>query len=146
MPDAGRASSASAAPACERSARPHAPDAPRLLPSQCRPRTARPPAEPSCPHRSPDPADPGCTPEPSSPPPPRSRGLARFIPAVNPAPESETAEPALACTHYYGTLFYGLRPAAPRATDSLSFIRRAHAEGSIDDPANLATHRVWLFH
>src|SRR5215207_8116352 len=96
MPDAGRASSASAAPACERSARPHAPDAPRLLPSQCRPRTARPPAEPSCPHRSPDPADPGCTPEPSSPPPPRSRGLARFIPAVNPAPESETAEPALA--------------------------------------------------
>jgi hypothetical protein len=61
-------------------------------------------------------------------------------------PLDRVSAATVACTHYYGTLFYGLPPAAPGATDSLSFIRQAHAEGSIDDPANLRKHRVWLFH
>jgi poly(3-hydroxybutyrate) depolymerase len=62
------------------------------------------------------------------------------------APLDRVSAATVACTHYYGSLFYGLPPAAPKATDSLSFIRRAHAEGSIDDPANLVNDSVWLFH
>jgi hypothetical protein len=61
-------------------------------------------------------------------------------------PPDRISAATVACTHYYGSLFYGLPPAAPRATDSLGFIDKAHAEGAIDDPANLAKHRVWLFH
>ena len=61
-------------------------------------------------------------------------------------PLDRVSAATVACTHYYGRLFYALRPAAPTATDSLNFIRHAHAEDSIDDPGNLVKHRVWLFH
>ena len=52
----------------------------------------------------------------------------------------------VACTHYYGDLYYGLRPSAPRAEDSLRIIREAADQGLIDNPSNLADSRVWLFH
>jgi hypothetical protein len=51
----------------------------------------------------------------------------------------------VACTHYLGSRFYGLRPSAPRLEASLDFIRTALRERAIDDPANLADDRVWLF-
>jgi len=51
----------------------------------------------------------------------------------------------VACTHYSGDLFWGLRPAPPRAEDSLALVAEARRRGGIDDPANLADDRVWLF-
>ncbi len=45
-------------------------------------------------------------------------------------PLDRVSAATVACTHYYASLFYGLPPAAPKATDSLSFIGKAHAEGS----------------
>ena len=50
------------------------------------------------------------------------------------------------CTHYYGPLYWGLDPAPPRAADALKVVRDAFRRGLIDDPANLADDRVWLFH
>jgi hypothetical protein len=52
----------------------------------------------------------------------------------------------VACTHYYGDRYYGLRPSAPQAEDSLKIIREAADQGLIDKPSNLADSRVWLFH
>jgi poly(3-hydroxybutyrate) depolymerase len=52
---------------------------------------------------------------------------------------------AVACTHYYGDRFYGLRPAGPKLEDSIEFVRKARRDGIIDDPGNLADDRVWLF-
>ena len=52
----------------------------------------------------------------------------------------------VACTHYYGDRYYGLRPSAPQAEDSLRIIREAADQGLIDNPSNLADSRVWLFH
>ncbi len=49
------------------------------------------------------------------------------------------------CTHYYGDRFYGLRPAGPKVDDSIEFIRKAARDRTVDDRANLADDRVWLF-
>jgi hypothetical protein len=35
----------------------------------------------------------------------------------------------VACTHYYGDRYYGLRPSAPQAEDSLKIIREAADQG-----------------
>ena len=51
-----------------------------------------------------------------------------------------------ACTHYYGSRFFGLRPAEPKAEDSLDLVRAASSRRSIDPSDNLADDRVWLFH
>ena len=51
----------------------------------------------------------------------------------------------VACTHYSGDRYFGLRPAPPRAQDSLALVAEARRLGGIDDPANLADDRVWLF-
>jgi hypothetical protein len=51
----------------------------------------------------------------------------------------------VACTHYSGERFYGLRPSAPKAQDVIAFVQKARREGTIDDPANLADDRVWIF-
>ncbi len=51
----------------------------------------------------------------------------------------------VACTHYAGDRYWGLRPAPPRAEDSLALVAEARRRGAIDDPANLADDRVWLF-
>ncbi len=51
----------------------------------------------------------------------------------------------VACTHYSGDRFWGLRPAPPRVEDSLALVAEAWRRGDIDDPANLADDRVWLF-
>ncbi len=52
----------------------------------------------------------------------------------------------VACTHYYGDRYYGLRPSLPKAEDSLRLIREAANQGLIDDPSTLVGSRVWLFH
>ena len=52
----------------------------------------------------------------------------------------------VACTHYLGSRYFGLRPSSPRADDSASFVQQAHQQGLIDDPTNLTSSRVWLFH
>lgn len=51
----------------------------------------------------------------------------------------------VACTHYAGDRFWGLRPDPPRAEDALALVADARRLGEIDDPANLADDRVWLF-
>lgn len=51
----------------------------------------------------------------------------------------------VACTHYFGSLFWGLRPRPPAAADARQLIDAAYRAGKIDDPANLADDRVWLF-
>lgn len=49
-------------------------------------------------------------------------------------------------TYYYGDSYYGLHPSAPTVQDSVKLIQDAWKQGLIDDPANLADDRVWLFH
>ena len=51
----------------------------------------------------------------------------------------------VACTRYSGDRFWGLRPAPPRVEDALALVADAWRRGGIDDPANLADDRVWLF-
>ncbi len=51
----------------------------------------------------------------------------------------------VACTHFSGERFYGLRPSAPKAQDAIAFVQKARREADIDDPANLADDRVWIF-
>jgi hypothetical protein len=51
----------------------------------------------------------------------------------------------VACTHYFGNRFWGLRPDPPRADDVRQLIDAAHRAGDIDDPVFLADDRVWLF-
>ncbi|MCC6946292.1 MAG: hypothetical protein IT539_00860 [Bradyrhizobiaceae bacterium] len=50
------------------------------------------------------------------------------------------------CTHTYGDRYLGLRPAPPKISDLIALIAEAHREGTIDDPANLADDRVFVFH
>jgi hypothetical protein len=50
----------------------------------------------------------------------------------------------LACTHYYGNRFWGLRPSTPDAEDAKELVDLAHEAGEIADPALLADDRVWL--
>jgi hypothetical protein len=51
----------------------------------------------------------------------------------------------VACTHYWGDRFWGLRPSAPDASDSVDLIEDAFDDGDIDDPDLLSDDRVWLF-
>jgi hypothetical protein len=51
----------------------------------------------------------------------------------------------VACTHYFGSRFWGLRPDPPRAEEIGQLIGEAYRDGAIDDPAHLADDRVWLF-
>ncbi|WP_299357846.1 PHB depolymerase family esterase [uncultured Paracoccus sp.] len=51
----------------------------------------------------------------------------------------------VACTHSFGNRFWGLRPRPPAAQDARQLIDAAYRAGGIDDPANLADDRVWLF-
>lgn len=62
------------------------------------------------------------------------------------APLDRVSAAVVACTRYYGSRYYGLRPASPKAGDSIRLIRGAWAQRLVDDPANLADDRVWLFH
>ncbi len=63
-----------------------------------------------------------------------------------PASLDRMSAAVVACTHYYGDRYYGLRPSPLRAEDSLRIIRDAANQGLIDDPSHLADSRVWLFH
>ena len=40
----------------------------------------------------------------------------------------------VACTHYYGDRYYGLRPSAPKVEDSVRIVREYASQGLIDDP------------
>jgi poly(3-hydroxybutyrate) depolymerase len=60
-------------------------------------------------------------------------------------PLDRVSAATIACTHYYGERFYGLRPSVPKVRDSMELISKARREGIIDDPANLAGARVWIF-
>jgi poly(3-hydroxybutyrate) depolymerase len=51
----------------------------------------------------------------------------------------------VACTHYLGSRYWGLRPNPPEAADAVDLIQTAYRSGEIDDPQNLADDRVWLF-
>jgi hypothetical protein len=51
----------------------------------------------------------------------------------------------VACTHYWGDRFWGLRPSPPDASDSVDLIEDAFARGEIDDPEFLSGDRAWLF-
>ncbi len=51
----------------------------------------------------------------------------------------------VACTHYFGSRFWGLRPNPPRAEDARQLIVTAYRDEEIDDPAHLADDQVWLF-
>jgi len=61
-------------------------------------------------------------------------------------PLDRVSAATVACTHYFGSSYFGLRPSTPRAESSLEAIRQARRRRAIDDPANLADDRVWLFH
>jgi hypothetical protein len=52
----------------------------------------------------------------------------------------------VACTHFSGERFYGLRPSPPKAQDSIELMRKDAQDGIIDDPGNLADDRAWIFH
>jgi hypothetical protein len=52
----------------------------------------------------------------------------------------------VACTHFFGDRFFGLRPSGPKLQDSINLVVSAHRAEIIDDPGNLADDRVWLFH
>ena len=52
----------------------------------------------------------------------------------------------VACTHFYGSRYWGLRPRPPSAERVLSLIADAARQGAIDDPRHLVADRVWLFH
>jgi poly(3-hydroxybutyrate) depolymerase len=52
----------------------------------------------------------------------------------------------VACTHYWGDRYWGLRPGAPDASDSVTLIEAASDRGEIDDPGFLSGDRAWLFH
>jgi len=56
-----------------------------------------------------------------------------------------TSAAVVACTHYYGSRFWGLRPNPPDAEDMWQLINAAYEAGDIDNPANLVDDRVWLF-
>jgi len=61
-------------------------------------------------------------------------------------PLDRVSAATVACTHYFGNSYFGLRPSTPKAESSLEAIRQARRRRAIDDPANLADDRVWLFH
>ena len=61
------------------------------------------------------------------------------------APLDRLSAALVACTHYAGDRFWGLRPAPPRAEASLALVAEARRRGDIDDQGNLADDRVWRF-
>jgi hypothetical protein len=61
-------------------------------------------------------------------------------------PLDRVSAAVVACTHYLGDDVFGLRPAEPKADDSLTLIGEAWNQHLIDAPGNLADDRVWLFH
>ena len=61
-------------------------------------------------------------------------------------PLDRVSAATVACTHYFGSSYFGLSPSTPKAESSLDAIRQARRRRAIDDPANLADDRVWLFH
>jgi hypothetical protein len=61
-------------------------------------------------------------------------------------PLDRVSAATVACTHYFGDRYWGLRPSPPKAEDALKLVRQAHQQGLVDDPANLTRSRVWLFH
>ncbi len=63
-----------------------------------------------------------------------------------PMPLDRVSAAVVACTHYYGDRYCGLRHSAPKAEDSVRLAREAASRGLIDDISNLADGRVWLFH
>lgn len=65
-----------------------------------------------------------------------------FMPMTTMDPGSAAV---VACTHYLGDRFWGLRPRPPAAEDARRLILAAHEAEEIDDPANLGEDRVWLF-
>ena len=52
----------------------------------------------------------------------------------------------VACTHYFGDRYFGLRPSAPTAGDLMEFTKKARRDGVIDELENLSDDRVWLLH
>jgi hypothetical protein len=56
-----------------------------------------------------------------------------------------TSAAVVACTHYLGSRYWGLRPNPPDAEEIRQLIEGAHRDGEIDDPSQLADDRVWLF-
>jgi pimeloyl-ACP methyl ester carboxylesterase len=49
------------------------------------------------------------------------------------APLDRLSAALVACTHYSGDRFWGLRPASPRAEDSLAHVLEARRRGDIDE-------------
>ena len=56
-----------------------------------------------------------------------------------------TSAAVVACTNTLGNRFWGLRPNPPAPEDARQLIGAAYEAGEIDDTANLADDRVWLF-
>ena len=56
-----------------------------------------------------------------------------------------TSAAVVACTNTFGNRFWGLRPNPPAPDASRQLIGTAYQAGEIDDPANLADDRVWMF-
>jgi hypothetical protein len=61
-------------------------------------------------------------------------------------PLDRVSAATIACTNYVGSRYFWLRPSAPKAESSVTFIKDAWQRRVIDDPRNLADDRVWLFH
>ena len=61
-------------------------------------------------------------------------------------PLDRVSAATIACTNYVGSRYFWVRPSAPNAESSVRFISEAWQQRVIDDPANLADDRVWLFH
>jgi hypothetical protein len=68
-----------------------------------------------------------------------------FSPFWWPTTLDRVSAATVACTHTFGDRYFGLKPAPPRAENSVAFVRDASRRHVIDDPANLADDRVWLF-
>jgi len=56
-----------------------------------------------------------------------------------------TSAAVVACTHFFGSRFWGLRPNPANAEDIRRLIDAASQANEIDDPAHMADDRVWLF-
>lgn len=52
---------------------------------------------------------------------------------------------SVACTHYLGDRFFGLRTQPPAPDRVAALVADAARRGAIDDPSNLASSRVWVF-
>ena len=57
-------------------------------------------------------------------------------------PLDRVSAATVACTHYFGDRYWGLRPSPPKAEDALKLVREAHQQDLIDDPGHLTRSRV----